>query len=159
MAFTMNIAAYGAVILAGAALVVVGMPAERSVALQAQLTADKPVTPAYSLEVDKQVVAYNAQVGPHAALTTASAAGVRLRSVGFDLPTSDRAFPPGAGVELVTINCTACHSAGMILNQPALTNAEWTGEVNKMLHIYKAPVAQEDVAGIVAYLSSMKVAS
>ena len=159
MAFTMNIAAYGAVIFAGIALVVVGMPAERSVALQAQLTADKPVTPAYSLEVDKQVAAYNAAVGPHAALATASAAGVTLRSVGFNLPTSDRALPPGPGVELVTNNCTACHSAGMILNQPTLTNAEWTGEVNKMLNIYKAPVPQEDLAAIVAYLSSMKVAS
>ena len=46
----------------------------------------------------------------------------------------------------------------MILNQPALTRAEWTGEVNKMLHTYKAPVSENDVAGIVNYLASLKVA-
>jgi len=54
-------------------------------------------------------------------------------------------------------NCTACHSPGMILNQPALTRAEWTGEVNKMRHTYKAPVAEEDVSAIVGYLASLKV--
>jgi len=46
----------------------------------------------------------------------------------------------------------------MILNQPALTRAEWTGEVNKMLHTYKAPVAEEDVGAIVTYLASLKAA-
>ena len=88
----------------------------------------------------------------------AEAAGVTLRSVGFDLPSSDRGFPPGPGAELAANNCQSCHSPGMILNQPALTRTEWTGEVNKMLHTYKAPVSEDDVAGIVAYLASLKAA-
>ena len=45
----------------------------------------------------------------------------------------------------------------MILNQPALTKAEWTGEVTKMLHTYKAPVEESDVPAIVAYLANLKV--
>jgi mono/diheme cytochrome c family protein len=87
----------------------------------------------------------------------AAVAGVTLRSVGFDFPGSDRAFPPGPGAELVGNNCQSCHSPGMILNQPALTKAEWTGEVTKMLHTYKAPVEESDVPAIVAYLANLKV--
>jgi len=46
----------------------------------------------------------------------------------------------------------------MILTQPPLTRAEWTGEVAKMMHTYKAPVSDEDAAEIVTYLASLKVA-
>jgi len=106
----------------------------------------------------RKLAAYAAAVGPHAAPTTAQAAGTTLRSVAFGFPTSDRGFPPGPGAELVGNNCQSCHSVGMILNQPALTRAEWAGEVTKMLHTYKAPVSEDDVAGIVAYLAALKVA-
>ncbi|GAC1478761.1 MAG: hypothetical protein NVS2B11_02520 [Acetobacteraceae bacterium] len=130
---------------------------ERNAAAQDAATRHYPI-PAYAEALNKQIAAYAAAVGPHAAPATAETAGVKLRSVGFDLPASDRAFPPGPGTELVTNNCTACHSPGMILTQPPLTKAEWTGEVNKMLHTYKAPVAEDDVAGIVAYLAALKPA-
>ncbi len=158
MAITLNTVAFGTVVVAGLVLFAIGTPVRRSSDLQARLAADKPVTPAYSVTVNKQVAAYAAAVGPRAAPAVAEAGGVRLRSVGFDPPTSDRAFPDGPGAELVTNNCQSCHSPGMILNQPALTRAEWTGEVNKMLHTYKAPVSEDDVAGIVTYLASLKVA-
>ena len=158
MAITLNTVAYGTVVIGGLVLFAIGTPMERSAALQARLAADTPVTPAYAVAVNKQVAAYAAAVGPRAALAVAEAGGVKLRSVGFDLPASDRAFPDGPGAELVTNNCQSCHSPGMILNQPALTQAEWTGEVNKMLHTYKAPVAEEDVGAIVTYLASLRVA-
>ena len=114
--------------------------------------------PAYSVALNKQLAAYVAAAGPNAPAAIVQAAGVTLRSVGFDLPTSDRAFPPGPGADLMAGNCQSCHSPGMILNQPPLTRAEWTGEVNKMLHTYKAPVSDEDVAGIVTYLAALKPA-
>lgn len=158
MAITLNTVAYGTVVVAGLVLFAIGTPVERSAALQVRLAANTPVTPAYSVALNKQVAAYAAAVGPRAAPAVAEAGGVKLRSVGFDLPASDRAFPDGPGAELVTNNCQSCHSPGMILNQPALTRAEWTGEVNKMLHTYKAPVAEEDVDAIVTYLASLKVA-
>ncbi len=88
---------------------------------------------------------------------TAAAEGVTLRPVAVELPSSDRAFPAGPGAELVTNNCTACHSAGMILSQPALSEAEWKGEVTKMVRVYKAPVAETDTPGIVAYLAGLKI--
>ncbi len=158
MAVSFMTVAYATVAVAGIALFAGGSVAERSAALLARPDAGKPATPAYSAALNKQLAAYAAAVGPHAAPATAEAAGVTLRSVGFDLPSSDRDFPPGSGADLVANNCQSCHSPGMILNQPTLTRAEWTGEVNKMLHTYKAPVSEDDVAGIVTYLASLKVA-
>ena len=158
MTISMTTVAFGAVVLGGLVLVAIGSPADRGAAEQARRAAEVQPMPLYSVELAKELAVYAAAVGPHAAPTTAQAAGITLRSVGFDLPTSDRGFPPESGAELVANNCQSCHSVGMILNQPKLTQAEWTGEVNKMLHTYKAPVSEDDVAGIVTYLATMKVA-
>jgi len=159
MAVSASVLACGMIAAIGFGLIFVGTPADRSVALDAQLAADKPAIPAYTVALKRQIAAYSEAVGPRAASAVAEAGGIRLRSVGFEFPTSDRAFPGGAGAELVANNCVSCHSAGMILNQPALTKAEWTGEVTKMLRTYKAPVAEQDMAGIVAYLAGLKVGS
>lgn len=79
-----------------------------------------------------------------------------LKSVSIDLPNGDRMFPEGSGSEAINNNCLACHSAGMVLNQPAMPRAAWETEVNKMINVYKAPVAAGDVPAIVAYLDSTK---
>jgi mono/diheme cytochrome c family protein len=81
---------------------------------------------------------------------------VSLKSVSVDLPAGDRLFPQGPGSDAVSNNCLACHSAGMVLNQPALTKAEWEAEVNKMRNAYKAPVDPKDMGAIVGYLVSIK---
>lgn len=78
-----------------------------------------------------------------------------LKSVSVELPTSDVAFP-GTNTQAITANCLACHSAGMVLTQPALSKAAWDAIVEKMIHAYKAPVAQSDVAPIVDYLEATK---
>jgi hypothetical protein len=44
----------------------------------------------------------------------------------------------------------------MVLNQPELPKQAWAAEVNKMINVYKAPVAPEDVGPIVEYLSTVK---
>jgi cytochrome c5 len=75
-----------------------------------------------------------------------------LKSVSVDLPFGDRTFPDGPGADLVTNNCLACHSAGMILNQPALSKAQWHSEVEKMRTAYKAPIDAKDVDPIADYL-------
>jgi hypothetical protein len=80
---------------------------------------------------------------------------VTLRSVSIDLPDSDRTFPGGAAADAINNNCLACHSAGMVLTQPALSRAAWQAEVDKMRDIYKAPVAAEDAPAIVDYLANL----
>src|ERR1700719_687174 len=84
-----------------------------------------------------------------------AATALQLKSVNVDLPQSDRMFT-GQGADALNNNCLACHSAGMVLNQPALTKAAWQAEVNKMIQIYKAPVAAADATAIVDYLVRTK---
>ena len=85
-----------------------------------------------------------------------AATPLQLKPVKIDLPDSDKMFPDGPGSDAINNNCLACHSADMVLNQPALSKQAWTAEVNKMINNYKAPVAPEDVATIVDYLTSLK---
>jgi mono/diheme cytochrome c family protein len=79
-----------------------------------------------------------------------------LKSVNIDLPIGDRTFPDGVGSDTVNANCLACHSAGMVLNQPNLPKAQWRAEVEKMRTAYKAPIASKDIDTIVDYLASIK---
>jgi hypothetical protein len=79
-----------------------------------------------------------------------------LKSVNVDLPAGDSMFPDGPGADAANNNCLACHSADMVLNQPALSKAHWQAEVDKMRMAYKAPVDAKDVDAIVAYLVSIR---
>ncbi len=96
-------------------------------------------------------------VAVHAPISGRTEPLTTLKSVTVDLPDSGRMFP-GPGSDAINNNCLACHSAGMVLNQPALPKSAWQAEVTKMINIYKAPVSEEDVAAIVDYLSRMKAA-
>jgi hypothetical protein len=89
-------------------------------------------------------------------LVARAATAFELKSVKIDLPDSNRTFPDGPGSDAINNNCLACHSAGMVLNQPDLSKQAWAAEVNKMIDNYKAPVAPEDVGAIVEYLSKFK---
>ena len=93
------------------------------------------------------------------ALALAAAAGepMQFKSQAIELPASDRMFPGGAEAEVVNNNCLACHSAGMVLTQPKLSKAQWTETVNKMVHVYHAPVDPADVAAIVDYLATRPI--
>jgi mono/diheme cytochrome c family protein len=79
----------------------------------------------------------------------------QLKSVSVDFPQSGRMFT-GQGADAINNNCLACHSADMVLNQPALAKAAWEAEVNKMIQFYKAPVAAADAAAVVDYLTRTK---
>jgi hypothetical protein len=96
--------------------------------------------------------AYGQQASPAGASTTISAAGITLRSIAVELPSSDRMFP-GADADAINSNCLACHSAGMVLNQPKISASAWQQEVDKMRSQYKAPIDEADVSTIVAYLT------
>jgi hypothetical protein len=99
--------------------------------------------------------AHAQQASLASAPTTVSAAGITLRSVTVELPGSDRMFP-GADADALSSNCLACHSAGMVLNQPAISKTAWQQEVDKMRSQYKAPIDEADVPAIVAYLANHK---
>ena len=79
-----------------------------------------------------------------------------FKSVTVDLPPGDAMFPNGPGADAINNNCLGCHSADMVLNQPALPKAHWEAEIDKMRTAYKAPIDPKDVDGILDYLVSTK---
>ena len=85
-----------------------------------------------------------------------AATQLSLKSVSVDLPPGDDMFPNGPGADAINNNCLACHSAEMVLNQPALPMSEWHAEVDKMRTAYKAPIDPKDVDAILDYLVSVK---
>lgn len=83
---------------------------------------------------------------------------VVLKSDKIDVPDRGAMFT-GEGSDAINNNCLACHSAGMVLNQPAMPRAAWQAEAEKMIHVYKAPIDEKDVPAIVDYLARTKGAS
>ena len=72
------------------------------------------------------------------------------------LPPETAAFKPSAlpGYPLAQQKCSTCHSADYISFQPpGLTLAQWTAEAGKMQHVYGAPISDQDVSIIGAYLA------
>ncbi|VVM97577.1 hypothetical protein PS862_01517 [Pseudomonas fluorescens] len=72
------------------------------------------------------------------------------------LPPETAAFKPSAlpGYQLAQQKCSTCHSADYISFQPpGLTLAQWTAEAGKMQHVYGAPISDQDVRIIGAYLA------
>jgi sulfite dehydrogenase (cytochrome) subunit B len=94
--------------------------------------------------------------------TIALTAGFGLISAGaapisYTLPDETAAFKPGANVDVVTNNCTACHSADYVQTQPRgpkFAKDFWQAEVTKMIKVYGAPIDDADVGKIVDYLTA-----
>jgi hypothetical protein len=85
----------------------------------------------------------------------ANAAPFTLKTESVDFPDSDAMFS-GPGSDAINNNCLSCHSANMVLNQPALSKEAWATEVHKMITVYKAPIDPGDVDAIVGYLARTK---
>jgi mono/diheme cytochrome c family protein len=135
--------AYGAVAVVGATLFAIGSPAQRT---------PEPIAVPVAAAASPASPAAAPTPTPTPAPTSVTAAGITLRSLDVEFPDSDQTFQ-GPGSEVVNNNCTACHSPGMVLTQPRLAASAWQDEVAKMRTTYKAPIAAEDVAAIVAYLA------
>jgi mono/diheme cytochrome c family protein len=71
----------------------------------------------------------------------------------YQLPPETAELRPGPGLETAAV-CIACHSADYLSTQPPKGKAFWQGEVQKMIKVYKAPIAQDDAAVIVNYLAT-----
>jgi sulfite dehydrogenase (cytochrome) subunit B len=77
--------------------------------------------------------------------------------ISYDLPPETAAFKPGPNLDVVQNNCTGCHSADYIATQPrgpAFGRNFWKAEVNKMIKVYGAPIAETDIDKIVEYLAA-----
>ena len=92
---------------------------------------------------------------PAPAPSQVSGGGLTLTSTSVEFPDDDAQYGQGPGADVMNRNCTACHSANMVLNQPALSPAQWKATVEKMRDAYKAPVDEKDVPAIVAYLIAL----
>ena len=58
------------------------------------------------------------------------------------------------GYAIARQQCMICHSADYIQFQPpAMTLAQWTAEATKMQHLYGAPLSDQDVRMVGAYLA------
>jgi cytochrome c553 len=94
--------------------------------------------------------------------TVALTAGFGFLSAGaapisYTLPEETAAFKPGANVDVVKNNCTACHSADYVQTQPRgpkFAKDFWQAEVTKMIKVYGAPIDDADVGKIVDYLTA-----
>jgi mono/diheme cytochrome c family protein len=75
--------------------------------------------------------------------------------VSVELPVSQISFPPGNGSVIANAYCLICHSAGMVLRQPPLTQDEWTVEINKMRNAFGAPLPADQVQALAQYLRSI----
>ena len=84
-------------------------------------------------------------------------ADVRAAPVSYKLPDETAAFKPGANLDTVQNNCTACHSADYIKTQPRGEKFKkdfWAAEVTKMIKVYGAPIEDADIGEIVDYLTA-----
>ncbi|MDP9089769.1 MAG: cytochrome c [Pseudomonadota bacterium] len=77
----------------------------------------------------------------------------RWAKVSVVLPTSATSFPAGDGADIANSQCLVCHSAGMVLRQPALSESQWQTIINKMRIAYGAPLQADQVNALAAYLS------
>ena len=91
---------------------------------------------------------------PFLLLLVAVASSALAEPIVYQLPPETAELKPGPGVETAAV-CQACHSADYIGTQPSRKGkAFWQVEAQKMIKVYKAPIAEDDVAVIVNYLAA-----
>ena len=65
------------------------------------------------------------------------------------------ALKDGAGKAVTENICSGCHSLDYIrINAPFMNRQTWTASVNKMVQMFGAPIAANDQATIIDYLST-----
>jgi mono/diheme cytochrome c family protein len=82
-------------------------------------------------------------------------ADTRWAKVSVELPGSTAVFPAGDGADIANSQCLICHSAGMVLRQPALSESQWRATINKMRTAFGAPLPADQVDVLVAYFSKL----
>ena len=91
---------------------------------------------------------------PQEARGSGTATPIAITSQSIALPAETATLP--ATAEIVTLNCTACHSAELILTQPRLKPDQWQAELTKMRGAYKATIDEKDDPAIIAALLALQ---
>ena len=91
-------------------------------------------------------------------LAIVSSAGVLSQATPLTivLPAETAKLRPSSlpGYQLAMQKCATCHSADYVNYQPpGMTLKQWTAEMGKMQHLYGAPISDDDVNKIGAYLA------
>ena len=81
--------------------------------------------------------------------------GTSLKSTSIMLPANEPSLPGGPATEIVTNNCTACHSVEMITMQPPLDAKTWGAEITKMRSVYHARIDEKDDPALVKALMGL----
>jgi mono/diheme cytochrome c family protein len=110
--------------------------------------------PAWPRKVNSEPAAKEANSEP-AAKEAVKGSVPKWVKVSVDLPVSEISFPPGNGSVIANAYCLICHSAGMVLRQPPLTQDEWTGEIDKMRNAFGAPIPADQIQALARYLRSI----
>lgn len=70
-------------------------------------------------------------------------------------PPETARFIEAPGVQGAQVHCLVCHSADYVNTQPrGMPEAFWAAEVAKMRTAYGAKIADDDVKGLVTYLTT-----
>ena len=80
---------------------------------------------------------------------------VQWTKVSVELPASDITFPAGDGADVANGYCLMCHSAGMVLRQPPLTQSQWLAEIQKMRAFWGSLLPAEQDAALARYLAGI----
>ena len=89
------------------------------------------------------------------ASVTAGIGAATAKPITYTLPDETAALLPGTGpgFEAAQNNCSACHSVDYIRTQPPKQGpAFWNAEVQKMIKVYHASIAEADAKAIADYL-------
>ena len=90
-------------------------------------------------------------------LTFCSAAALsQAAPLTITLPAETAKLRPSSlpGYQIAMQKCATCHSADYVSYQPpGMTLKQWTAEMSKMQHLYGAPITDDEVNKIGAYLA------
>jgi cytochrome c551/c552 len=92
----------------------------------------------------------------NAATATPAASAKQTGSAEIQLPPEVAKLLPSklSGYAIAVQKCAICHSADYVSYQPpGLSQAQWTAEMAKMQHAYGAPISDDEVKQIGAYLA------
>lgn len=73
-----------------------------------------------------------------------------------DLKNVTTELPKEAGYHTFIANCSICHSASYVDNQPNFSQKTWTAIVTKMQKTFGAPISDSAAKEIVQYLVAIK---
>jgi cytochrome c5 len=79
-----------------------------------------------------------------------------VAAIAPDLKEVTTKLPQASGYQTYINNCTICHSASYVQNQPALPQKTWTAIVTKMQKTFGAPVSDSSAQVIIQYLTTIK---